>query len=264
MRVARGSAALLTVAALTGSACAPALFRPPAGPGSPAPDAATALDNATAACRDVRSLVFIMHLHGRIAGRGIPGALRFDGAATRDGGLFLDANANGRQYLELRGTPGAASLWLRDGNRLVNAPLTDILEALTGLAIAPDRLLAFMTGCVTWDRSIVQASRFGRDIRVRTSDAEIVLVTAPAGWRTRWGVSGGLVVDYHEMQGLWPRRFTIYPEATAGEDRLTMQIDQRFVNDARASNQELFTPRARPGSVPMTVEELREAVWRDP
>src|SRR5262245_40190694 len=83
--------ALVASAAIVAtSACAAKVFVPPAGPGAPAPDAASAWTEATSACRDVKDASGIMHVTFR-QGRGSLGRdIGF--VVTRDSVRLEDSN----------------------------------------------------------------------------------------------------------------------------------------------------------------------------
>src|SRR5262245_27799173 len=111
---------LLVSLAVAGSACAARMFVPPAGPGLPAPDAATALTAVTEHCRSVTTFGPTLRLSGRVAGSRIP-SLTVLGAVTATGGIRLQATAASRTIFELAGTNDRATFVWREDNRVAIA-----------------------------------------------------------------------------------------------------------------------------------------------
>jgi hypothetical protein len=261
---ARLAAWIIAGAVLAQPACAVKLFVPPAEPGVPAPDAGAALDAATAACRPVDALSFAMGMKGRVGDQGIPRGVSFLGAVTRDGRIFLEATALGTQRMVFAGRPDAATLWLREGNRVINEPADDLVEALTGMRLGAPQLLDLLTGCVTEDRRVEQAARVGRRIRVTLPAATVWLEPAsPAGWRARWASVGDLRADYHTADGPWPRELTLYTDDPSRMPaRLTMTIRTREINPPPSDLSAAFAYTAPRNATRMTLDELRSGAWR--
>lgn len=245
-------------------ACAARLFVPPTDPGVPAPDAGAALDAATAACGPVDALSFALGMKGRVGDQGIPRGVSFLGAVTRDGRMFLEATALGTQRMVFAGRPDGATLWLREGNRAIDAPADDVIEALTGMRLGSAQLLDLLTGCVTADRRVEQAARVGDRLRVTLPVATVWLEPAsPAGWRARWASVGDLRADYHAADGPWPRELTLSTaDAAATSARLTMSIRTREINPPASDLAAAFAYTAPRNATRMTLDELRSGAWR--
>src|SRR5436190_9065690 len=126
--------------------CAKPALVLPTGTGVPAPEASSAWDQASASCRNVRSLTAELQLSGRagasgkIKGRAIAGL-------TSAGQIRLEVPAPfGRPIFTLAGSAGRATLVTRD-NHVLTAAASEILEAITGLSLEPARLVALLSGC---------------------------------------------------------------------------------------------------------------------
>jgi hypothetical protein len=246
-------------AGLAGAGCVRAMFVPPAGPGTPAPEAAAAWDEAIRSCRQAGSYVAALRATGRVGGgRLFP--ISLEAAVTRDDAIYLSATAAGRSLFVLAGERAQATLWLRSDDRAVTAPASDILNAIVDLPISPARLLALLTGCVARSFDIVGSSRRGGFVTIETADAIVHLEQMPGGWRARAGEVEGLVVEF-----AWDDR------ATVPEDVWIWTVDQQApsaalrlgVTDPEVDGvlpAEVFrAPAGAATAQPMTIEELRAA-----
>jgi hypothetical protein len=123
---ARALVILVTSCSLA-AGCTRAMFKPPAGPGAPAPDAAAAWAEATDGCHGLRSYAGVLRASGRVGGARL-WPVSIDVAVLADQSIYLGATAAGRSLFLLAGTGGSATLWLRDEQRTVTAPPADILK----------------------------------------------------------------------------------------------------------------------------------------
>jgi hypothetical protein len=251
------SRALFLAAMLVAAACSSVtLFVPPAGPGAPAPEGEPALAEAVERCRDIKTITAIMRLRGRLGDRRVP-SVTLRGAATIDGHVRLMLSAAGSTRFVVSGRAGTATVYLHDDNRTLTAPAEDIVEALIGMRISPVRLLRVLTGCITMDPTFRGAERLGDLMRVRTADAQLVLVSADGRWRTIWGRFDELNVEYRAYENGAPMQVLLGTDQTHDPRvQLQLTIDERTVDDPLAP--EAFDYRPPPGAEPMTLEELRQ------
>lgn len=252
-------AAWLALAASAG--CAARVFTPPAGPGAPAPDAEARLAEATARCRGASSYVGRTSLSGRAGPDSIP-SVGIGAGLTRDGGIYLDAQGPfNTQVFWLSGRGDDATLFLRDDNAYVVAPAPAIVEALVGVPLGPDRLLAMLTGCISRDLAVSEAAAYdgGELIRVTTGDATLYLRRSAGQWRVRAGEFDGLTIDLVEFGPAFPADLRIVSDAGAATPvNLRVRVSPPIrVNDA--VNEELFTQQPPAGATPITLDDLRAA-----
>ena len=145
MRV-RFSLLLIISAALSG--CAAKRFEPPTGAGAPLPEFTRIFEEATKACRDVRTLTAEAGLSGRLAGQRLRGRLHMGLADDNSMRLELVAPFGPPGFI-LVAQGGEGTLLLPRDNAVVKAaPATELIDALAGLSLSPDELRAVATGCV--------------------------------------------------------------------------------------------------------------------
>jgi hypothetical protein len=247
------SAALLTCA----SACAPALFVPPVGPGDPAPDAAAAWAEATRACRGVDSYKGSLRVSGRIGGERLPTAIGIATGATATG-IRLEGHAAGRSIFTLAGTSDQATLYLDDGHRTATGRPEDLTDALMGVKLGPGRWLALLTGCVATPPDFVAGARYGANLAVTTPSGRVFLSLANGAWHTAHGTFDGLVVTYRRFASSLPAEWQLSSEA--GRDPsvdLSVSVDDVTAGSPIAPL--VFTVTQPPDATPMTLDELRQS-----
>ena len=130
------------------SGCAAKRFEPPTGAGEPLPEFTRIFEDATKACRDVRTLTAEAGLSGRLAGQRLRGRLHM--GLGRQNSMRLELVAPfGPPGFILVAQGGEGTLLLPRDNAVVKAaPATELIDALAGLSLSPDELRAVATGCV--------------------------------------------------------------------------------------------------------------------
>jgi hypothetical protein len=172
------------------------------------------------------------------------------------GHLGIEAEGGNRPVFTLKGTAGEATLWLPSENRVVVAPADRILDAIVGLELGPDRLLALLSGCVATDRVLEQADRLGDLVRVTTSDAVVYLERADGRWTVRAGAFGALAVQDPQRDDGWPRRVVVQTtEGRAPAVDLTLNVAARRINPDFPAG--AFVVAVPAGAVRAAVEDLR-------
>src|SRR5205809_1338222 len=133
--------------ALCATSCAAPLMRLPSGPGTPARDAAAALDQATAVCRGIKTLTAEVSASGSIGGRRIRGRLLAGLAAPAS--VRIEAPAPFGQPIFIFVAQGNdATLYLPRHRRAVEHERPDAVpEAVAGVRAAPGALRLTLTGC---------------------------------------------------------------------------------------------------------------------
>lgn len=261
--------ALLAVAAImtmmAGAACAPGAIPRitlPTGPGEPRADYAATFTNATMSCRAVHSLTADLALSGsagrqRLRGHVLagfaPGALRLEGVAPFGAPLFILAAEGGRGTLLLP----------RDRRVVASAPPDEILEALVGVKLSPDDLLAALTGCVRAAASPVSARTYGVDwLAVDLGGATVYLRRQETDWTIVAAVLEGLQVDYGTRRGGLPEQVRIRTSDPRRTPRVDLQVRFQSVEIDSEIDRAAFSVVVPPGTETMTVQELSESYHR--
>jgi hypothetical protein len=230
-------------------ACAGHRFVVPAGPGLPAPEGAAAWAEASRACRDARSYSASLRVS---TVRRMP-AITLLAIVTADGRIRLEASS----LFYLAGTATRAQLLLTDGTRLVVARADEIVDALIGVKLGPERLLALLTGCVSTKPALAGAERFGKVIAVTTGDGRVFLEQRDGRWQGVAGEVDGLVVDYR-LLGYWPAEWRATTAHVTPEVTLKVSVDDSTINDpAIDQHPDAFTLKIPANASPMTIDELR-------
>ena len=247
--------------ALMTAACAARPFRLPAGPGAPVADAAAIVDEATAACRGVRTLQAELSISGRVGGGRLrgrviagferPSAMRLEGVAPFGPPAFI-----------LVARAGLATLLMpRDGRLVADAPPAAVIEALAGVLVTPDDLRAILAGCLTDNPAPVAARAYaGGWAAVDLQGGGMAYAKQQAqGWRIVAGTLGRLSVEYGQGPGATPKtvRLRVVDDAGTVTSDLSIVVSQVETNVPIDSRAFLLTRPAQ--AVPMTIEELRRA-----
>lgn len=242
------------------ASCAPRLIKLPNGPGAPAPDGATAVAEATAACRGVSSISAEVAVSGSVGGQRVRGRLLAGLAAPASARLEAIAPF-GQPLFIFVSHGGDTTLLLPRDNRVLEHGRSDaVLEAIAGVPLDAGALRTAMTGCPTTPDA-ARAQQFGADWRLLPdADGDVylhrdarsgpwrivaVLHREPADWRAEYRdfAAGGLprTVRFRSVD---PKRFDL---------QLTLsQVDVNPALDADAFR--VAVPR---DAEPMTLQELR-------
>ena len=263
--------------ALVTAACASAGLRLPDGPSRPMADAdaARAFQQASASCRGVRTLTAEIGVSGRVGPHKLRG--RVLAGFERPGSLRLEAPAPfGAPIFILTARGNRATLLLpRDRRVLIDAPVDDVIEALTGIRRSADDLLALVAGCLVdtpQPGSSGGARRYdsgwlgqplaggaeafmredGRQWRIFAGRSLSGLdAAATAGWAVTYDAfAAGFPGEVRITQGITP--------AAAGSTRADVtfrvsQLDANITIDPAA-----FRIDIPGGAIPMSLAELRQ------
>lgn len=241
------------LAALALAACAPRPLELPSGPGEPFLDFRQALEEATGACRGVRTWTAEVGIAGRagglkLRGRALvglerPDRLRLEGLAPFGQPLFILVAGGGQATLLLP----------RDRRVLRHASAAAIIEALTGVTIGPDELRHAVTGCVAaGEPSSGRAYATGWHA-VDLDGATLFLRQAGARWRVEAGARPGLTIEYSAFESARPGRVRLRADSAD----LTLTISQVDINTPLP--QGAFGVDVPDEAVALTLEELRDA-----
>jgi hypothetical protein len=172
--------------------------------------------------------------------------------------MALEARVSGELLFKLAGTGDRAVLLLAADRRVVTAPAGDIVDALIGVPLDPDRLLAMMTGCVSISNDVTAAARYGDVVEVTTSDATVYLQLRGGGWSVRAGQFGDFTVDYPSLRDGVPRQIGLRSRA-GREPVVTLLLSATSVDLADATPVSVFSVNVPEGATAMSIDELRRS-----
>lgn len=193
-------------AGLLGSGCAGRFVRP-TGPAIPEPGAVAAWDAIAADCRGVTSTRAELRVSGEVGGSRFPSLTT--GLAVSDAGLAIVATYNARSLFHLAGPASDVVLLDHLEQRAFRGPAPAIVEALVGVAIGPDRLLALLTGCVSPRPDAGAGARVGGLLRVDLPGSRVYLAEDDGGWRLRAAEFDDVVADYRRVDEGRPREIEL-------------------------------------------------------
>jgi hypothetical protein len=249
---------ILVACAATLAACAARAPARPTGPATPDPTAIDAFTQSIRQCAGLKTVTAELRLSGRAGQERLRGTLHTGLAAPAS--LRVEAVAPfGQPFFILAGRDNRATLLLpRDDRVLIDAPVPDVLERLTGLSLSAADLRLILTGCLSETPNPANGRAFARDWRavdlaagivayLRPIDGTPVVVAADHGdWR----------VDYAMHRNGFPRQVRI--RSVAGDVDMTAALEQVEVNTA--IDPRAFEVVAPAGAAPITLDHLRSVV----
>jgi hypothetical protein len=249
---------LIAAAALAAAAgCASRAFVHPSGPGIPAPDAADVWENVSSACRGLSGVQAALGLTGRIGDQRIPGlaGATLYAAVSSAGAIGLEARVSSQLAFRMGGTAERATLFLPADNRVVVAPAADIVDALVGVRVTPERLLALLGGCMTRSDVVTRAARHAALLEVGTADATVFLEQRGGSWGVRAAAADGLVMEYRRSGN--QIRDIVLDSAPGSASDVSLVLRLKQFDLAPNLAPAMFTVAVPDDARPMTVEELR-------
>jgi outer membrane biogenesis lipoprotein LolB len=241
--------------ALLSASCGAHRFAVPTGAGKPAPEAAAAWAEATSRCRSVRTFSAELHLSGRAGQRRVRGPVQ--GAVTSDGQIRLEMPAPfGQPVFILGGSADRATLLLPRSNQFLVARSGEILDALVGVKVEPQRLLALLSGCYGDEGRMTSAARYKDLIGITTDKGQTFLRQQGARWQIAAAVTSDLIVDYPDVDYFPPRRLRM--ASPAGQTpALDLSITSNQIELDSSLGPSTFVVVAPASAVALTLEDLR-------
>lgn len=250
------AAALLVMFAL--AACAPKRFVAPADAGVPVEGFAAMWQKIAAPCLGVSSMTAELALSGRAGGTRLRGRVQ---SGFARGSMRLEGVAPfGQPVFILASTASRATLLLPRDERVVTAnDAAEILDALTGVRLRADSLLAVLAGCAI-AAAPVSATAHGDLTRFAFPDGVVFARTRGPQSRIVAADLRPFLVEYLDAaaSGPWPRRVRISRDLP-GEDRVDLTIELSQIETNMTLPPEAFTVDVPPGTMPMTLSQLRAA-----
>lgn len=187
--------------------CGPRRVALPADPGTPLPDFAAVHEQATTACRGVRTLTAELSLRGRAAGQRLGG--RLIAGFERPASMRMEAVAPfGGPGFVLAARGDEATLLLPRDARVVRGERTEaILGALTGVELGAADLRAILTGCVMPDPVATAGRLHGNGwASIDLGGGATMFLERADGWRVRAARRPGWQIEYTPWDGTFPLR----------------------------------------------------------
>ncbi len=235
----------------------------PSGAGTPFPGALAAYADAVRDCRGIKTLSASLSLSGRAGSSKL--SARIDAGFAEPGRLRLEGYPRiafgGKPFFILVATGDDATLVLtRDGRVLRGAPPSAIIEALAGIALAPDEMRALVAGCALDSGEPDDGRAFAQGwASVVAGNSTVFLRQIENRWIVAGFRRGSLAVEYSDFSGGRPAtvhlRTTASPNVAAAD--LTIRISQREANVTL--DNAVFSVDVPNNAVPLTLEELRRA-----
>ena len=214
-------------------------------------------------CAGVRTMTAEIGLSGKagdesvggrvVAGFERPDSMRLEGVGPLLVGTVFTFVARG----------GTATLVLhRDSAVLRNESPDAILEAMTGVALAPADLQAVFTGCVLPAPRATGGTLHGNgwaSIDIETAEpprrtAKLFLERSGAQWRLRSAQRERWQIDYRPWTGSFPQSVTL----TGREVRVNISATLSQVETNQDIDAAAFTVDVRKDLTPITLKELRD------
>ncbi len=164
--------------------------------------------------------------------------------------------AFGRPIFVLAGRDDRATLLLTRDDRVVrDARPEAIVEALTGVALAPSELLAAVAGCGLGASAPANGRSFGGDwAAVDAGQGTTYLRRIENRWRVGAVVRGPLTILYADFAGGLPGAVHIRTGTVAD---ITLRVSQLEINTT--IDDKAFDIEVPADALPLSVEELRRA-----
>ena len=256
-------------AAIGTAACAPRLTKLPSGTGTPAPDFAQVVVDATEACRRVQSLSAEIAVTGSISGDRArvrlvagfaPAAGRIEAAAPFGAPLFIfvASGADGTLFFP------------RDDRVVEHGRPAELLEAVAGVPLAAADLLPTMTGCAM-PEPLAGGQALGDNWRTAagTGGAKIYLhrESASSPWqlvtvfKPGQGLQWSWRADYDDFHDGLPHVIRL---VSADRDRFNIQLTLSQIEINPALGPEVFRVDVPRDAERITIDDLRRPGARPP
>jgi len=231
----------------------------PSGTGAPFPEFADAYGQATEPCHNLTSLTAVLSMSGRAGRQKLRG--RIDAGLAHPDRIALEGVAPfGKPFFVLSAADSASTLVLpRDGRYLRGAAPAEIIEALTGIRIAPNELMIALGGCAFYAGSVSDGRRFGNGwVAVDAGAATVWIRMIEGRWREIAAERGPLTIYYDDFAGGRAQRLRLVMKSPNGADAdITLRVSELEMN--KPLDPAVFKLAIPDGAQPLTLEELRRA-----
>ncbi len=259
---------LAGVATLAVATCSAPLMQLPAGAGTPAPDAADALTQATAGCRTVSTLTAEIAVSGSVGGRSLRGRLLAGVASPASARLEAVAPFGQPLFIFVARNDEATLLLPRDDRVLEHERPDAVLQAIAAVPLDARALRVALTGCA-FAPDPARSRQLGDDWRVvPDGEGDIYLHRDPhaAPWRVvaavrrtsntaTWRAEYGDFAKGFPLDGL-PRTVRL---KSVSNNRFDVRLTLSQVAINEKLDDDVFTVRVPATATPITLAELQKA-----
>jgi hypothetical protein len=259
----RRSPIIVFFASVLAASCGAPLMKLPAGSGTPAGDAPAALAEAITTCRTIKTFTAEIGVSGSVGGRKMRGRLLAGLAAPASATLEAPAPFGQPLFIFVARGNDATVLLPRDRRVLEHGKPDAVLEAMTGVSMAPAELRTTLTGCADEREAVDEARSLGngwlmipgsRRLYLRRGTpadpwrivAVIARDTAGSEWRA----------EYSNFSNGLPRSIRL---ASTEANRFNLQLVLSQVETNVTLGDDTFRVQIPSGTVPITLAELRDA-----
>jgi outer membrane lipoprotein-sorting protein len=248
---------LALAAALT--ACAPKAPALPTGTGTPFAGYAAAYEEATASCREIKTLTASMAMSGKAGTMKMRG--RIDGGFAAPGRLRLEGIPPfGKPvFVLVADGPRATLVLTRDDRVLRDAPADRIVEALAGVPLGADALRALVSGCGLAQDAPSGGREFPNGwIAASSGDATTYLRRADGRWQMAAATRGSITATYADYANGRPATIRVRADS-AGRTTADLTLRLSDVETNTTLDPKTFEADLPQHPIPITLEELRRA-----
>lgn len=210
------------------------------------------------ACREVRTFTAELRLSGRAGSQPLKGTIHAGFKRPRSMRLEMVTGLGGAPiFILTAGGDGAALLIPREQRVVRGATPEEILGALTGVSLAPDDLLAILTGCVVPEPRPTAGRLHGNGwVSIEMSGGAVLyLQPDQRAWRVRAARRGAWRIEYPEWSS-----GSAFPSRVRLSTAMPIAVDLTAIVSQVETNVDLedavFTVRVR-DEKPMTLDELK-------
>ncbi len=255
----RDARLVVAVAALAcAAACAPPRLTLPTGAGTPLDNFQAIHDEAIAGCATADALTGELQISGRVAGGRVrgralfgvarPDLLRLEGLAPFGAPAFILAARGGRATLLLP----------RDNRVLSDAAPSDVLDALTGAALAPGDVLAILSGCAIAGARPTGGRSYGEWAAIDLEGGARLFARQETGrWTILAATSERWRIEYVERSAGFPS--TIRLQSIGEPARVDLSVRVVDLEANVALGPEAFELTVPPDATPIDLNALRES-----
>jgi len=244
----------------------------PPGPGEPAADGATALNEATSTCRAVSTLSSEVGVSGSVNGQRLRGRLLVGAAAPASARIEAVAPFGQPLFIFVARGNDATLLLPRDNRALEHGRAASVLEALAGVPLDAADLRLALTGCASPRADSGHARQGGADWRI-VPDGENDVYLRRDGPSSKWHVAATLHrpsttastadggadewrAEYADFQNGLPRTVR-FRSADGKRFDLRLALSQVEVNTPLGA--EVFEVQIPRGADPISLDEVRRS-----
>lgn len=249
--------------AIAAASCAPRplkLMTLPGGPGDPAPDAASALEQATATCRALTTLSAEVAVRGSSEGRPIRGRLLAGVAAPASARLEAVAPFGPPLFIFVARDRDASLFLPRDRRLLEHARPEAVLEAVAGVPLDASELRAVLTACPA--RDAAEGSQGGRSIGADWRVLEMKDVVKDVGKDAGKDVGNDVVTYLNRESGSAPWRVVamVYSAHGVGRASEDWRAEYRQFDDGLPRSVRLVCERPNRCDLGLTLSQVERNV----